>query len=257
MDRILTVVLLVTVMLVAGLLSACQDSGSLAQQEDGPPTAISTSQDEQPGGELVMLPEEPESNAAPDANSNAVFAYYVLALSWSPQHCATPAGQRDDVQCRGPRSFGFVAHGLWPQHERGWPQDCASPHSLPQSVITKMMDIMPSAGLIRHQWRKHGTCSGLTPEDYFAATRKAFDSFAAPEGYGTPDSTLNVSPAVYKQAVLAANPALNDQNTVTICSGRFLQEVRICLDKELRPRRCGSGVRDRCNVPEMIVRPLR
>src|SRR5262245_6737859 len=57
-----------------------------------------------------------------------VFDYYLLALSWSPTFCADVGDRRRDPQCspRG-RPFAFVLHGLWPQYERGWPQDCESP----------------------------------------------------------------------------------------------------------------------------------
>ncbi|MCW5963161.1 MAG: ribonuclease T2 [Bryobacterales bacterium] len=209
-----------------------------------------------PEDQVVVL-EEGANQAASIPTSSAAFDYYVLALSWSPQHCATPAGNRDSTQCMGPRPFGFIVHGLWPQYERGWPEDCGGGPSLSPTTIRSMMDIMPSERLIRHEWRKHGTCSGLAPNDYFALTRKAFSVFQTPSGYGTPESAINVKPASYKQAILDANPSLNARTIAVICSGRFLQEVRICLDKNLQARPCGSGVRDRCNVPEMIVRPLR
>jgi ribonuclease T2 len=47
--------------------------------------------------------------AAPGA-----FDYYVLALSWSPQYCATATNNADRSQCSVPH--GFVVHGLWPQY---------------------------------------------------------------------------------------------------------------------------------------------
>ncbi len=53
------------------------------------------------------------------------FDYYLLALSWSPTYCAGLSPGRRDPQCDG-RPYAFVLHGLWPQHERGWPQDCRS-----------------------------------------------------------------------------------------------------------------------------------
>src|SRR5690349_10145635 len=54
------------------------------------------------------------------------FAYYVLALSWSPTYCAERRGNGYEPQCDGRqgRPYAFVLHGLWPQHERGWPQNC-------------------------------------------------------------------------------------------------------------------------------------
>src|SRR5262245_38762481 len=50
------------------------------------------------------------------------FDYYVRSLSWSPQHCAEPAGKSDTMQCHSKRHFAFVLHGLWPQFEKGYPQ---------------------------------------------------------------------------------------------------------------------------------------
>lgn len=195
--------------------------------------------------------------AATATNAHARFDYYVLALSWSPQHCATPAGRRDAVQCAGTRPYSFIVHGLWPQYERGWPQDCPSDARLSGKVVHDALDIMPSQSLIRHEWSKHGTCSGLTPEAYFALARTAFRQFQAPADYGTPDREIYVSPAKYKTAWMQANTGLQASQFAINCTGRYLQEVRICLDKNLRPRPCGADVRDRCRVPEMIVRPLR
>lgn len=212
--------------------------------------------------EQVVVLEEPKAPpaaaAVPQAeDGSAAFDYYVLALSWSPQHCSTPAGRRDATQCAGPRPYGFILHGLWPQFERGWPQDCPSGHRLAASVTQPMMDIMPSQRLIQHEWQKHGTCSGYNPKGYFDLARRAFEAFQTPSGYGSPSSEIYVSPARYKQAVIDANPLLSQRSVAVICSGRFLQEVRVCLDKNLQPRSCGSGVRDRCSAKEIIVRPLR
>lgn len=235
--------------LLALLLLACPD-GSSKSAPAGIPTETESRE------QIVVLEEDAPQAQAESTASAASFDYYVLALSWSPQHCTTPAGRSDRTQCAGPRSFGFIVHGLWPQYERGWPQDCGGP-PLKRAILQEAMDMMPSERLVRHQWTKHGTCSGLSPDEYFATTRKAFESFQTPAGYGTPTTAINVSPAKYKQAFLSANPALDTRAVAVLCSGRFLQELRICLDKNLKPRACGSGVRDRCNVPEMIVRPLR
>jgi ribonuclease T2 len=208
--------------------------------------------------QAVVLEKREAPTAAPvlqESSSN--FDYYVLALSWSPQHCATPAGRRDTMQCAGPRPYGFIVHGLWPQYERGWPADCDSPHRLEMDVTKSVMDIMPSERLIQHEWRKHGTCSGYPAKDYFALARKAYEAFKAPPAYGSPRSEVYVSPARYKKAVLEANPQLREKGVAVVCSGRFLQEVRVCLDKNLQPRDCGQGVRDTCSAKEIIVRPLR
>ena len=55
------------------------------------------------------------------ANEPGKFDYYVLSLSWSPEHCATT--HDTSTQCAGTRHFGFVVHGLWPQFEHGFPHE--------------------------------------------------------------------------------------------------------------------------------------
>ena len=110
--------------------------------------------------------------ARADAPKPDWFDYYVLALSWSPSYCAGEAGQNDSQQCAPGRRFAFVIHGLWPQFAKGWPEYCATREAwVPQKLIEGMMDVMPSKKLIIHEWKKHGTCSGLSQADYFSSAR--------------------------------------------------------------------------------------
>jgi len=106
--------------------------------------------------------------AQPRRTAPGQFDFYVLSLSWSPDYCAGPAGARDRFQCAGPRKYGFVVHGLWPQFERGWPEECTTDRlNLAAPLRKDILEIMPSERLMNHEWRKHGTCSGLTPKQYF------------------------------------------------------------------------------------------
>src|SRR5262245_59569602 len=54
------------------------------------------------------------------------FDFYVLALSWSPSFCqdSEERGRNGGEQCSTARPYSFVVHGLWPQYERGFPQNC-------------------------------------------------------------------------------------------------------------------------------------
>ena len=113
------------------------------------------------------------------------FAYYTLALSWSPTYCETEGRGRKGLQCAGPRPFAFVLHGLWPQHAKGWPESCdigAKPW-VPRKVIDAMLDIMPARGLVIHQYKKHGTCSGLGAKAYFDLSRRLFEQIQIPARY--------------------------------------------------------------------------
>ena len=193
-----------------------------------------------------------QATAAPGA-----FDYYVLALSWSPEHCASAAGAGDKSQCGRVRQ-GFMVHGLWPQYRAGgWPERCAPAGSVPRAVIERNLDVIPAENPIRHQWARHGTCSGLTVAAYLDLMRAARDAVKLPLGYRAPNAAIQTDAAALRAAFAAANPGFMPEAFVAQCRGRHLAEVRICLDRTLAPVQCGADVaRDDCGGRGITVRPL-
>lgn len=190
------------------------------------------------------------------ASPSGSFAYYVMSLSWSPAFCETPAGARSPEQCASGRPYAFVVHGLWPQNERGWPEHCASANAGPSATLTsKMLDIMPSPKLVAHEWETHGTCSGLSADDYFAHVRSAFSSIHVPPAYVAPKEAFTSDAQHLVAAFLAANPHLRADAIAVRCK-REIEEVRICLDRDLAPRACSSDVRGAC-PGSFTVPPVR
>lgn len=185
------------------------------------------------------------------------FDYYVLSLSWSPQYCAGPNGGNDGPQCGEGRRYGFVVHGLWPQFERGYPENCAAAPPLSSPIITRMLPLMPSPQLIRHEWQAHGTCSGLDQNTYFDTIRRAYQSVHIPDAYKQPLQQIQVSPADIKKQFASANPSFGQDAFRVLCSGRFLSEVRVCFTKDLKGRPCGADARDTCRADPVILRPVR
>jgi ribonuclease T2 len=186
------------------------------------------------------------------------FDYYVLSLSWSPEYCASRNSSPGDPQCGAGRRFGFVLHGLWPQFDpKGWPQNCGDGGRLNSETVRSMLDIMPAEGLIRHEWRKHGVCSGMDARGYFAKSRQAFQAVRIPAAFRGPSAQVTVKPAAFKRQLAEANPGWREDTLAILCAGRFLQEVRVCMTKDLQPRKCPPSVRDRCSATEMLVRPVR
>lgn len=185
------------------------------------------------------------------------FDYYILALTWSPAWCALTRDAHDDPQCAPDRDLTFVLHGLWPQHAQGWPSDCPTTEDDPPPALTKaMIDIMGKAWLVRHQWQKHGRCSGLSADAYFRAARTAFASIRLPSIFTSVDRPLTLPAQAVEAAFLDANPQLaHDQITITCKSGR-VYEVRVCLTRDLEPRRCGQDVIRDCTLDRAILEPV-
>ena len=203
---------------------------------------------------VASLSAQPRRAAAPGE-----FDFYVLSLSWSPDFCASPAGARDRFQCAGPKKFGFVVHGLWPQFERGWPEQCTTDGlNLPASLKRDILEIMPSQRLVTHEWRTHGTCSGLTSQQYFENILSTWATVRIPPELKTLTADhVEFSPAALEQKFVAANPGLKSNMVSVDCQGRFLKEVQVCFDKNLKFRACSAQVERGCSMAKIIVRPIR
>lgn len=186
------------------------------------------------------------------------FDYYVIALSWSPTWCALEGDRRDSPQCENDADFGWVLHGLWPQYEDGWPSFCPTNARNPSRSDTRdEADLFGSSGNAWHQWNKHGRCSGLRADDYYALAREAYDRVTRPELLRKLKDPVRLPAQVIEQAFLEDNPQLEaDQITITCKSGR-IQEARICLTRELEPRRCGNDVIRDCRMTDALLDPIR
>ncbi|MEM9577301.1 MAG: ribonuclease T2 [Pseudomonadota bacterium] len=191
------------------------------------------------------------------ADTAGAFDYYVLSLSWSPNWCALEGDARGSDQCDPRHDHGWILHGLWPQFERGYPDYCQTTERAPSRAMTRdMADIMGTSGLAWHQWKKHGTCTGLTATRYFEASRAAYASIQRPEILRRLTEPVKIDPKVIEETFLDANPGLEaDQITIT-CKSRHIQEARICLTKDLAPRRCGADVLRECAAASLFT-PVR
>ena len=207
---------------------------------------------------LVFLTAFAALPAAGRADKAGVFDYYLLSLSWSSAWCSLTGDARDDPQCDAGRGLTFTVHGLWPQYETGYPADCPTTLADPSRADTAAMtDIMGGAGLAFHQWKKHGRCSGLPAQDYFATLRRAHDALTIPPDFAKITDDLTIDAAVIEGAFLERNPRLSaDQITVT-CKSGMIQEVRICLTRDLTPRTCGADVARDCTLPDALLPSVR
>jgi ribonuclease T2 len=187
------------------------------------------------------------------------FDYYLLSLSWSPDYCSGHAG--DTQQCGSQKRFGFVLHGLWPQYQKGYPQNCSNV-ALPEAVKQDFAGLYPSDKLFDHEWPKHGTCSGLSPADYLALSKQLKDGVAIPGRYQAPSDPFRVTVSDLQRDFSQSNPSIPIDAITMICSGsgRFLQEIHVCFNKDGQATSCGADVqkqmRSSCRQPNFLVKSV-
>ena len=178
-----------------------------------------------------------------------VFDFYVLTLSWSPEFCHDHSYS---PECQSGH-HGFIVHGLWPQFTEGYPENCSE--ATGPTNPSEMLDIMPDEKLIQHEWTTHGTCSGLSADEYFKLLRRAYSSIKIPPQLAAASEGFSVRPSDLKEKFLEVNPRVNRDSIAVSCGNNYLTGVHICLTKDLEPTGCGA-IRD-CRANVIKVTPVR
>ncbi len=184
------------------------------------------------------------------------FDYYTLSLEWHPTFCAGGVG-RSLPECRPPQTGQYdqalVMHGLWPSlrndpsNSLGYcgvdssikNQDTARtrcqmpPVPLSQQTRDALASKMPGTDncLERHEWYRHGTCSGLDAETYFALA----DSLVTQANDGALGRFIAANSGQTVSAADAMNQARADWGSAAdsavhfVCVKGALSEIRITV----------------------------
>lgn len=217
---------------------------------------------------LAQRPYGQQNGQGREGRSNIAgeFDYIALVMSWSPSYCAGAEREGYDPQCdrSDGKRYNFVLHGVWPQYApKGWPEDCPvrGRPFVPRDVINSMLDIMPSDKLVIHEYRKHGTCSGVSPAQYFDFARRLFLKVTIPEEFRNPVEPRVISLADLYGAFKRANPWLSPETMAVDCnaSGNRLREVRFCFTRDGQPRACtrNEDQHRMCRAEQVYMPPVR
>jgi ribonuclease T2 len=204
------------------------------------------------------------SGSAQDRRQNepGQFDFYVLSLSWSPSFCDAVTERSADSAARQPecgdKPYAFIVRGLWPQYEKGFPEYCQNPAPrLDRNVVTSIIDLMPTPRMIFREWDRHGVCSGLPARAYFETMRKARAMVKIPTDYLDLKEPKTVTPGEVEDAFIAANPGLTHDAIAVGCDTKRLNEVRICLSKELKFRDCAEVDQRACRRDQVMMPRVR
>lgn len=232
--------------------------GALQKCAEDRATTPVVSEQTKPTPAPAESPASRKEATAPKLPHSKDFDYYVLSLSWSPSYCEAEGADANRQQCASGRPYAFVVHGLWPQFERGWPEDCQTrDREVADGTLRSLYDIMPSAGLIRYQWRKHGSCSGFGQGDYFRVLRAARERIVIPAAYRQVGQWLTVDPDTVESDFRKANQGLPANGVAVTCDDRYLREVRLCLTQDLAFRSCPEVDRRACTSAKAVMPPMR
>ena len=162
------------------------------------------------------------------------FDFYLLNLSWSPEFCYT---HPDATECAAHPAF--VLHGLWPQNNNGtYPENCTTAQG--PADPSQYKDIYADQGLLRHEWQTHGTCSGLSADQFLQTARSAVRAVIIPPTLKSLTSQISLPPDQIVGLFTASNPSIPSTSFAVSCGHNYLTAIEVCLDKSLHPIACGN-----------------
>lgn len=191
--------------------------------------------------------------------ATAPFDFYVMTLSWSPGFCDLGGEDKSPDQCATGAGNGFVVHGLWPDKSYGPnPEECNPDQDASAADLATARGLYPTEGLARYEYRKHGICTGLSAEDYFAAVRYVRDQLKIPPMLQGPREWRRVPPQAIEQGFIAANANLTAENMAVTCARGELVDVRFCLSRDLKAFAvCPKVAGHTCHRSSIAVAPVR
>ena len=203
----------------------------------------------------ALLAQFHRRSAAPPAAA-ARFDYYVLSLAWAPEICAQPGAAANNPRECGPGSnSAFVVHGLCPELNSGrGPESCGPAKKVATAVVNFILPYMLNTGLIQEEWATHGTCTGLTPSDYFTAVLQARATVQLPVQLTSLQEKANETPSQIEAQFAASNPSFPEGAFRALCRNGAFTEVRVCFRKEPKPQSCTASTGE-CNDPSIVIRP--
>ncbi len=206
---------------------------------------------------LLGAPIAAVAQAAPPVASTS-FDYYVMTLSWAPGFCDLGGKDTSSQECAVGSGDGFVVHGLWPDNDyRPNPEGCQGQDASPADLADEH-GLYPNDSLAAYEYRKHGTCTGLSAHDYFTTVRNVRQRLAIPPMLQAPQQALHLSPSDIEQAFAAANANLRPDNMAVTCSNGELMDVRFCIAKDLSSyATCRKVARHSCQRGSIVVAPVR
>ncbi|OGU15941.1 MAG: hypothetical protein A2076_04660 [Geobacteraceae bacterium GWC2_53_11] len=186
------------------------------------------------------------------------FDYYVFSLSWQPAFCES---HQDKKECNTWKEGDFdtknlVLHGLWPsqngdkKHTYGYcnvskqiksldtaSNWCNMPFpKLSPTTIDTLGVVMPGyqSCLENHEWYKHGVCSGLDADTYFATAARFVEGVATTRLGAVISANVGNSVASSDLTAAAQQDFGDKSGTLRfICQNGMLSEVRFYLKKDL------------------------
>src|SRR5262249_1048125 len=154
----------------------------------------------------------------------------------------------------------FVLHGLWPQHDKSWPEDCPIGKRpwVPSPVIDEMRISCQARASSSTNTARTGPAHASIQRNILASRASSISASNSHTACRLPIPQKSLSVDEIKSAFESANPWLKPEMIAVSCRGDNLLDVRICFGRDLFPLACGANEDEArlCRIDNIAVPPV-
>ncbi len=177
--------------------------------------------------------------------------YYTLTISLAPAFCQLHPERRDMRQCQ--EGYSVIVHGLAPEREDGKAaENCSKAPPALSPVQERVLErLMPDDPLRVNEWQRHGSCTGMSAQDYFRMLMAYANKLKLPEQLNKEGSDQVLDRNLLVTEIMRMNNGLPTKGIYLRCTRKndempMLTEVRVCYKPNGQFTECINSFRPNC-----------
>lgn len=177
--------------------------------------------------------------------------YYTLSISLAPALCKLHPENRELRICQ--EGYSIIVQGFWPERGDGRRvQNCSRDNPDLSPVQERVLEkLMPDDPMRAKEWQRHGSCTGMSAQEYFRALMARANRLRLP-------SQINLEgkdKVMYRNQLVAEimrlNTGLPEKGIYLRCTGQedgnqLLTELRICYKPNGQFTECATSFKPNC-----------
>lgn len=176
--------------------------------------------------------------------------YYTLSISLAPALCKLHPENRQLRICQ--EGYSIIVQGYWPERGDGRKvQNCSRENPDLSPVQERVLEkVMPDDPIRAKEWQRHGSCTGMSAQEYFRALMARANRLRLPEQLNREGEDRIVDRNQLVSEIVRLNNGLPEKGIYLRCHDQdnrpLLTELRVCYKPNGEFTECATSFKPNC-----------
>ena len=176
--------------------------------------------------------------------------YYTLSISLAPALCQLHPENRQLRICQ--EGYSIIVQGFWPESQDGRRvRNCSRENPELSPVQERVLEkVMPDDPLRAREWQRHGSCTGMTAQEYFRALMSRANRLRLPSQINKEGRDQVMDRSQLVSDIMKLNAGLPEKGIYLRCNLQegtpLLTELRVCYKPNGEFTECSASFKPNC-----------